>query len=87
MARWSLSLESLRSDGVEPMAVCVYLARLGTGDPVEPVDSLEILAESFDITRYSRAPARFDPAELKRLNTAIVHHLPFEHVAPRLAAL
>jgi glutamyl-tRNA synthetase len=83
----SLSLESLRSDGVEPMAVCVYLARLGTGDPVEPVDSLEILAESFDITRYSRAPARFEPAELKRLSTAIVHHLPFERVAPRLAAL
>ena len=83
----SLSLENLRDDGIEPLSVCIYLARLGTGDPVEPVVSLETLAESFDISRYSRAPARFDPAELKRLSTAIVHHLPYEQVAPRLAAL
>jgi glutamyl-tRNA synthetase len=83
----SLSLEGLRAEGIEPMAVCVYLARLGTGDPVEPVDGLETLAKTFDITRYSRAPARFDPAELKRLSIATVHHLPFERVAPRLAAL
>ena len=83
----SLSLESLGVEGVEPQAVCVYLARLGTGDPVEPVDSLESLAESFDISRYSRAPARFDPAELRRLSTAIVHHLSYEHVARRLAEL
>ena len=49
-------------EGVEPQAVCVYLARLGTGDRSNPSDSLESLAESFDISRYSRAPARFDPA-------------------------
>ncbi len=83
----SLSLESLRAEGIEPMAISVYLARIGTGDPVEPVDSLERLAESFDLARYSRAPARFDPEELKRLSIATVHRLSFEQVAPRLAAL
>ena len=30
------------------------------------------------------SPARFDEAELARLNSAIVHQLPFEHVAGRL---
>src|SRR5690606_24914867 len=30
------------------------------------------------------APARFDEAELARLNAAIVHQMPFEQVAPRL---
>ncbi|MCI0431464.1 MAG: glutamate--tRNA ligase, partial [Rhodospirillales bacterium] len=83
----ALSLESLRSEGIEPLAVCVYLARLGTGDPVEPVEGLERLAEGFDLARYSRAPARFDPEELKRLSTATVHRLSFEQVERRLRAL
>ena len=32
----SLSLEYLREDGMEPMAVAAYLAKIGTSDPVEP---------------------------------------------------
>ncbi|HXV25820.1 MAG TPA: glutamate--tRNA ligase [Alphaproteobacteria bacterium] len=83
----SLGLNALRAEGVEPMAVCVYLARLGTGDPMEPVESLDKLAASFDIARYSRAPARFDQEELKRLSVATVHQLSFERAAPRLATL
>ena len=83
----SLSLESLRADGIEPLAIATYLARLGTGDPMEPVESLDDLAAGFDITRYSRAPARFDPEELTRLSIATVHRMPFERAAPRLAAL
>jgi glutamyl-tRNA synthetase len=83
----SLSLDSLRAEGIEPLAICVYLARLGTGDPMEPVESLDALAAGFDLARYSRAPARFDPDELRRLSTATVHRTPFERASPRLAAL
>ena len=32
----SLSLRSLREDGIEPLAVECYLAKTGTSDPVEP---------------------------------------------------
>ena len=39
------------------------------------------LAASFDLGRFGRAPARFDEAELHRLNAAVVHHLPFTRVA------
>jgi len=39
---------------------------------------------SFDLAHFGRAPAHFDEAELARLNAAIVHQLPFEHVAARL---
>ena len=42
------------------------------------------LVASFDLAHFGRAPARFDEAELDRLNAAIVHQLPFEHVAARL---
>jgi glutamyl-tRNA synthetase len=43
-----------------------------------------VLVETFDLASFGRAPARFDEAELARLNAAIVHQLPFEHVAARL---
>ena len=36
---------------------------------------------SFDLSRFGRAPARFDEAELHRVNAAVVHRLPFVRVA------
>jgi glutamyl-tRNA synthetase len=83
----SLSLAGLRAEGIEPLAIAAYLARLGTGDPMEPIESLHELAADFDLTRYSRAPARFDPEELTRLSIAAVHRMTFEQTAPRLGAL
>ena len=40
----SLSLERLREDGIEPLAVASYLAKIGTSDPLEPRLSLDELA-------------------------------------------
>jgi len=59
----SLSLESLREDGVEPLAVASYLAKIGTSDPVEPRLSLGELAEEFDFAKIGRAPAHFVPED------------------------
>jgi glutamyl-tRNA synthetase len=83
----SLSLAGLREDGVEAAAVTAYLARLGTGEAMAPILDPTELIGGFDLARYSRAPARFDPADLKRLSTASVHALPFAAARPRLAAL
>jgi glutamyl-tRNA synthetase len=80
----SLSVSQFRSDGIEPEAVVALLARIGTSDPVDPSLGLEELAESFDLDRFGRAPARFDEAELERVNTAIVHGLAYDVVAHRL---
>jgi len=80
----SLSCDALREAGIEPEAVVALLARLGTSQPVEPVVERGTLVEGFDLSHFGRAPARFDEAELARLNAAIVHQLPFEHVAGRL---
>jgi glutamyl-tRNA synthetase len=38
------------------------------------------------LAHFGRAPARFDEAELHRVNAAIVHHLPFDRVAHLLPA-
>ncbi len=80
----SLSLADLREQGVEPMALNALLARLGSADPVEPKQSLQDLVAGFDLTRFSRAPARLDPQELETLNAKILHETPFAAVRDRL---
>lgn len=82
----SLDLDTLRDTGLEPIALCALLARIGTSDPVEPVTSLAPLVERFDFARFGRAPARFDEAELAALNQKIVHLLDHDAVKDRLPA-
>ena len=83
----ALSIESLRQQGLEPMAVASYTALIGTSDPIEPHASLDELAQLFAFEKISSAPARFDPEELKALNARLLHKLPFETVAERLRGL
>lgn len=83
----SLGMGELRSQGIEPLAICSHLAKLGTSDNVEIRESLEQLAEEFDFDKIGRAPARFDEADLKSLNAAITHTMPFETAKDRLLAL
>ncbi|HTM96020.1 MAG TPA: glutamate--tRNA ligase [Croceibacterium sp.] len=80
----SLGADAFRERGIEPAALVALLARLGTSLPVEPIAERTTLVESFDLAAFGRAPARFDEAELERLNAAIVHQLAFEDVRHRL---
>jgi glutamyl-tRNA synthetase len=78
-----LSLRALRQDGMEPAAITSYLARLGTPLSPEPLP-LDTLAESFDIARTSRSPARFDMLQLTALNRRVLHNESFSAVRDRL---
>ncbi|WP_131834704.1 glutamate--tRNA ligase [Ancylobacter aquaticus] len=80
-----LSLRALREEGEESLAVAALAVLTGTSLAVEPVASLEALVARIDFAKISRAPARFDPAELSALTAATLLHLPFEAVANRLA--
>ncbi|EJU11275.1 glutamyl-tRNA ligase [Sphingomonas sp. LH128] len=80
----SLGVAHLREVGIEPQALVALLGRLGTSDPVDPLLGLEELAGAFDLSHFGRAPARFDEAELERVNAAVVHALGFGSVAARL---
>ncbi len=57
---------------------------VGTSEAVAPVESLSALAERFDLSRISRAPARFDPDELDGLTARTLHQLPHAAIAHRL---
>ena len=80
----SLSLTSLREDGIEPMAINSLLAKLGTSDAVEPRLDLAALVAEFDFKKFGRAQPHLDPAELGALNAKLLHQMPFETVAARL---
>ena len=80
----SLGAAHFREAGIEAQALVALLARLGTSDPVDPALGLDELATAFNLAHFGRAPARFDEAELERVNAAVVHALPYEAVADRL---
>lgn len=82
----SLGMTELRDAGIEPEAIIALLARLGTSQPVDPALDVAALADAFDLGTFGRAPARFDEAELHRVNAAIVHRLPFARVGHLLPA-
>lgn len=80
----SLSIASMREGGLEPMAVVSHAALLGTSDNIHPCADYRELVEGFDLHKLSRAPARFDEAELKQLNAKLLHHLPWDAVKDRI---
>lgn len=84
----SLSLADLRDSGLEPISLNAHIARLGTADPVVPVQTLQEIIDGFDMARLGRAPARFDPEDVTRLNARILHETPMRqwlNALPRLA--
>ena len=82
----ALSIRSIRDDGIEPMAVNSLATLVGMAGQIEAKPSLDALQEGFDPTDASKSAARFDPDELVRLNSDLVHEMPFEAVRDRLVA-
>ena len=76
----SLSITAMRENGLEAMAVVSHAALLGTSDSIHPCADYKELVDGFDLAKLSRAPARFDEAELNHLNAKLLHMLPWEAV-------
>jgi glutamyl-tRNA synthetase len=80
----SLSLRGLRGEGIEPLALNAYLARIGTSDAIEPASSLKELAQGFAFEKMGRALAHFEISELLALNAKTLHAMPYAAVASRV---
>ena len=83
----SLSIAELRNNDIEAMSIASLLARIGTSDPVVPTADMARIIDGFGITRFGRATAKFDPAELAQVNAKVVQELTFAAVAERLDAV
>lgn len=79
----SLSVRSLRKDGLEPDAIIAYLARLGSADDMAALTRAEVTA-TFDLGRMSHSAAVFDPRQLLGINRHLLHRLTFADVQSRL---
>jgi glutamyl-tRNA synthetase len=80
----SLSLASLREEGIEALAVASLAVLVGTSEAVRPVASLDELAGIANLDKINRAPARFSMDELRGLSAKVLAHLPYSAVAERL---
>jgi glutamyl-tRNA synthetase len=84
----AMSIMELRDEiGLEPLSISSLLARLGTSDPIEAFTNYDPLIESFSFAKFSRGTPKFDPDELIRLNTKIIHQTSFSEVKTRLAQM
>jgi glutamyl-tRNA synthetase len=81
----SLGVKDLKDAGVENMAICSFLARLGTSDAIEPFYTLDSLAQALDFNKIGRAQPKFDEEELKHFNIKYIHNLPFDIVKNRIS--
>jgi glutamyl-tRNA synthetase len=82
----SLSIGGLRTKGFEPIAIASLLSRIGTADPVQMQTDMASIIDSFNISRFGRATAKFDLAELENINGQIIQDMPFDMVKNQLAA-
>ena len=80
----SLGVRELRAEGIENMAICAFLAKLGTSEAIEPWRNLEELAASLDFSKLGRSQPKFDEEELKLFNHKVVHQLAYDSVKDRL---
>lgn len=80
----SLGVRELKAEGVENMAICSYLAKLGTSEEIKPYYHLEELADTLDFAKIGRAQPKFDVEELKHFNIKYIHSLGFESVKNRV---
>lgn len=83
----SLAVADLRGEGIEVMALNSLLAKLGTSDPIALRQSLDELVDEFDLKKFGRATAKFDPWELDHLNARLLHDMPFPDARIRLDQL
>ncbi len=83
----SLSVASLREDGLEAMAVASLAALTGSSNPVIACASMDELIDYFDISTISKSPARFNIDELYGLNARLIHQFDYDMIKHRLGQL
>lgn len=81
----SLGVAELRDEGIEALAICSFISKLGTSESIEPYYSLESLADSLNFKTIGRSQPKFDEEELKLFNSKFVHAMPYENVKNRLS--
>lgn len=81
----ALSIQSLREQGIEPMAIASLAVLTGTSENTSAVATMADLAQLFDPASVSKSASKFDPSDLVGLNRTLLQAMPFAEVRDRLA--
>ena len=82
----SIGVLDLRSRGIEAMAICSYLAKLGTSDAIDLFYDLDSLAKTLDFSKLGRSQPKFSEDDLARFNTHMVRNMPYSLISSRIDA-
>ncbi len=77
-------VRELRAQGILPMAVNSFLAKVGTSDPIDIHHTLQELVDAFDMQKFGRAPTVYALEDITRLHVKLLHHLSFAEVKDQL---
>jgi len=80
----SLSIESLRNQGILPIAIHSLLATLGTSDSIHLAQDIEQLIEEFDIKKINKSASKFSIEDLKNLNKQAIQRMSLDQAMPYL---
>ena len=83
----SLSIGGMRDQGYEPMAVASLAGLIGASEALHACADYKEMLQGFDLSRVSRAPARFSEGELQGLNAKLLHRMAYAQAKPRLEAV
>lgn len=78
------NIKALRTEGMEPMAINSFLAKVGTSDDIDIRNSMAELIAEFDIKKFGKAPTIYSVDDIKRLNAKLLHNISFEDVKGHL---
>lgn len=79
-------VRTARADGILPLAMISYLAKMGTSDAIDVAESVQQLVQQFAISKLGRSAVTYDPMELERLNKKLLHHMHYKDAKPLLEA-
>ncbi|MGV3278862.1 glutamate--tRNA ligase [Rickettsiales bacterium LUAb2] len=83
----SMSLRSLRDQGIYKDAILNYLYLLGQTEDSKLDFSLTEMSEKFNLNNYGKALVKFDLAKLDQINSINLQKLAFTEVEPELKRL
>ena len=81
------SIEQLKEKGIDPNAVNSLNASIGSSVDIEAYESLDLLADKFEISSLSKSPARYSNNQLDKLNSQLISCLLYTSPSPRDATL
>ncbi|MFL1780640.1 Glutamine--tRNA ligase [Candidatus Hepatincolaceae symbiont of Richtersius coronifer] len=83
----SLSLRSLRQQGMIPLAIANYLFSVGLGERNKIYQNLEEISQDFLLSNYNTATTKFDEGKLLKINLHLLQGLPFDDIQNKAKSL